>query len=679
MENVKVSVIIPVYNSEQYLEECLTSLLHQTLEEIEIICVDDGSTDRSQMILAHFSKKDKRLHVLHQNNQFAGVARNHGVLLARGKYVCFLDSDDFFDRTLLEKAYTRAESSQSDIVLFGAQKYDTFTKKFEKTNLYFDRKFLPAKKVFSYKDIPDHIMMITTPAPWTKLYRREFIAKEKLEFQPLQNSNDAYFVLLSLCLAQRISYVNEDLVFYRVGQKNSLQKTKNKNPICFVEAYLALYKELRNRGIYDDIEKSYADVVLSGCAYNLDTTFDPQARLKICRELSQPSFIKTGILEHPETYYLDVTQYNKVKMCQEIWQPYEKELKICCDEKKNYINMSASDDTPLVSVVIPVYNTEAYIKECLESVCEQTLKNIEIIVVNDGTQDHSMETVLTAATQDSRIKIINKENGGLSSARNCGLRESSGEYVLFLDSDDILCDMALELLYFRANASNLDDLFFNAQSFCDEKCSSTNFEKYVNYYKRTADYQGVWTGKKLFTLFVSYGEFRPSACLQLIKRAFLEKEKICFFEGIIHEDNLFTLQCLLKAEKTQFLNLDLYFRRVHDDSIMTQKRGMKNVYGYYISFVEMLKTLRQYDGDLDDSYKSALEEQFKIMFDESGKVLNQLSREQIDSYMKRMPANDQILFDFLFASFWDKPEIHLKDLFRQLLKKFIINRIKVTK
>ena len=137
MENVKVSVIIPVYNSEQYLEECLTSLLHQTLEEIEIICVDDGSTDRSQMILAHFSKKDKRLHVLHQNNQFAGVARNHGVLLARGKYVCFLDSDDFFDRTLLEKAYTRAESSQSDIVLFGAQKYDTFTKKFEKNKFVF--------------------------------------------------------------------------------------------------------------------------------------------------------------------------------------------------------------------------------------------------------------------------------------------------------------------------------------------------------------------------------------------------------------------------------------------------------------------------------------------------------------------------------------------------------------
>lgn len=669
MEIIKVSVIVPVYNSEQYLEDCLISLLHQTLKEIEIICVDDGSTDRSRMILNHFSRRDKRLRVLYQKNQFAGMARNHGMLYARGKYVCFLDSDDFFDRTLLEKAYTKAESSMADIVLFGAQKYDTTTKIFEKNNLYFDRKFLPRKKIFSYKDVPDHIMMITTPAPWTKLYRRAFIMEEKLEFQPLQNSNDAYFVLLSLCLAERISYINEDLVFYRVGQKNNLQSKKNKYPLCFVEAYLALYKELKSRKLFDYVEKSYVNVVLSGCSYNLDTTFDPQARLKICRALSQPAFLKTGILEHSKSYYLDMTQYYKVKMCQEIWNPYKEELKICHDKKKNFTNICSSAQRPLISVIIPVYNTEAYIKNCLDSVCSQTLENIEIIVVNDGTRDHSMEIILATAKQDPRIKIIHKENGGLSSARNCGLKESLGEYVLFLDSDDMLCDVALEVLYYRANALDLDDLFFNAMSFCDEKCNPSHFEKYVNYYKRAGDYHGTWTGIELFTRFVSYGEFKPSACLQLIKRAFLEKENICFFEGIIHEDNLFTMQCMLKAEKTQFLNLDLYFRRVHDNSIMTQSKDMKNVYGYYISIVEMLKTLCQHDCSLDGSYKTALEKQFKLMIDESVKVLNVLPNGQRDAYTKKMSVNDQILFDLIFMPYLDKPKIHHRNLGRRLLSK----------
>ena len=109
---MKVSVIIPVYNAEKYLEQCLESLLNQTLKEIEIICVDDGSEDRSVEIIEKFSEKDCRISLLRQKNSYAGVARNNGLNASTGKYVIFLDADDFFEPDMLLSMYNKIESDQ---------------------------------------------------------------------------------------------------------------------------------------------------------------------------------------------------------------------------------------------------------------------------------------------------------------------------------------------------------------------------------------------------------------------------------------------------------------------------------------------------------------------------------------------------------------------------------------
>ena len=108
----KVSVIVPVYNAQQYLETCMDSICGQTLKELEILCVDDGSTDASYEILQNYAKKDSRIKLLSQKNQYAGVARNHGMKYARGKYMAFLDADDYFECDMLEKMYERAEEGE---------------------------------------------------------------------------------------------------------------------------------------------------------------------------------------------------------------------------------------------------------------------------------------------------------------------------------------------------------------------------------------------------------------------------------------------------------------------------------------------------------------------------------------------------------------------------------------
>ena len=325
MWEVKVSVVVPVYNQERHLEECLQSLLNQTLQDIEVICVDDGSTDRSKEILDEIAAKDGRVKILHQKNQYAGVARNNGFSVATGKYVCFLDSDDFFASSLLEKTYLRAEETNADIILFGAKKYNTETKTVEDAPWYFNRHYLPkGKDVFSRADVPDKIMLLTSPAPWTKLYRSDFIREQNLQFQALQNSNDAFFTLLAVSVAQRIAYVDEDLVYYRVGQSSNLQSGKAKNPTCFIEAYTQLYQELTRRKIFDQVEKSYTDIVISGCAYNLDTIRNPLARLQICEKISSDEFLKSGILNHEENYYGNKGKYYKVKGCLAAWQQHLK-------------------------------------------------------------------------------------------------------------------------------------------------------------------------------------------------------------------------------------------------------------------------------------------------------------------------------------------------------------------
>ena len=131
-KETKVSVIIPVYNTEKYLRQCLDSVVNQTLRDIEIICVDDGSTDGSIEILREYEQKDSRVKVLCQKNQYAGVARNNGLNYASGEYVFFMDSDDYCCHELLERAVDRAKMVDADIVVFDHECYDESTGRTEK-------------------------------------------------------------------------------------------------------------------------------------------------------------------------------------------------------------------------------------------------------------------------------------------------------------------------------------------------------------------------------------------------------------------------------------------------------------------------------------------------------------------------------------------------------------------
>lgn len=264
-----ISIIIPVYNSEKYIKECLDSLIIQTFSEFEIICVDDGSTDNSYNILQQYKEKDNRISVFKQKNQYAGAARNYGIKKAKGKYLLFLDADDFFCKTLLEELWEKAESRQTEILIFDAHLYDNELKKVVNTEWKAITTDTLEENIYSSKAISEVVFNFTISAPWNKLFLREFILRNDLWFQCIQRTNDLYFVYASLSYADRISIYNKKLVYYRVNNKLSLQGSTQETPDVFIYALEELKKNLEIRQVWDIFKESYKKMAVNVCIYNL--------------------------------------------------------------------------------------------------------------------------------------------------------------------------------------------------------------------------------------------------------------------------------------------------------------------------------------------------------------------------------------------------------------------------
>ncbi|MBE6760026.1 MAG: glycosyltransferase, partial [Ruminococcaceae bacterium] len=247
---------------------------------------------------------------------------------------------------------------------------------------------------------------------------------------------------------------------------------------------------------------------------------------------------------------------------------------------------------PAVSVIIPVYMVEDYLRECLDSAVKQTLSNIEIICVDDGSPDSSAQIVEEYASKHSTVRLIRKENGGQSSARNMGLDVARGEYVYFLDSDDYLDLNTLEELYTRAEADKLDILCFNCVPFFESDKIKNDNQNFIDYYDRKGDYSGIHSGPVMFSKMRPNREFFASVCLQLIRRELIESACLRFFEGIIHEDNLFSFQCMMLAQRVSYVRKSYYHRRVRGESTMTASQSMKNVQGYIVAYAEMIAFMR---------------------------------------------------------------------------------------
>ena len=282
----KLSIIVPVYNVEAYLGKCLDSILEQTLEEIEIICVNDGSTDTSGEILRKYAEKDSRILLIEQENQGLGAARNAGIEKARGEYIGFVDSDDFVDPAMFEKLYEKAKKYGSDVVLTNINLYYTDT---GRTELFRDSDFYEAMSRAGWFTALQHPHIMQFIGVWDRIYRRAFIEKYHLRNPVNRIYEDVLFTVQTCIYAERISVVNEPLHYYRKNTGKSIVDREQKND-SFKFDFLKNLRESRDFmlgcGKWEELRREFLAFQFQQILYHQYHTQSRQTFTNFMKELS---------------------------------------------------------------------------------------------------------------------------------------------------------------------------------------------------------------------------------------------------------------------------------------------------------------------------------------------------------------------------------------------------------
>ena len=255
----------------------------------------------------------------------------------------------------------------------------------------------------------------------------------------------------------------------------------------------------------------------------------------------------------------------------------------------------------MVSVIMPVYNVEKYLREAISSVIGQSYQEWELILVDDGSTDRSASICDQYAKADKRIKVIHQKNGGLSAARNTGIKSSSGEYLLFLDSDDYVAQNALSELVMKAENENSDIVLFEMSQVNDETGEIIKYSTYT-----------INACNNLLQLLDS-DNYYAMACGYLIKRRVIIEGNISFYEGILHEDELFTMQVMLKCRKISIVAKTDYFYRIRSNSIIKSNKNLSGK-GNSLLFIIMKMASWYPEYEKNSDYQKAIDIRMEHLF-----------------------------------------------------------------
>lgn len=253
---VEISVVIPVYNVEDFLAQCLDSIINQTFEDIEIICINDGSTDGSLEILNEYASRDHRITVFDQENGGHAVATNRGIDMARGKYLFLMDSDDILDLHALEETYKLAQEKQVDFVIFQAINYYMDKDEYIEDENYSMNRLADhvGDSVFDYRNVRDFVFDISV-TPWSKLYSRKFIEDNHIRFPEGLVFDDNVFFFDVLFAAEKITFLRKHL-FKRRWYPTSSTRAGDRRFLDYITISNLIWDIFRKYGVFDEFKDS---------------------------------------------------------------------------------------------------------------------------------------------------------------------------------------------------------------------------------------------------------------------------------------------------------------------------------------------------------------------------------------------------------------------------------------
>ena len=268
---IKVSIIIPIYNAQKYIEKCIQSAINQTLKEIEVICINNGASEIEKNILKEYSIKNPEIKIINfENNQGYGKAVNEGIKSAQGEYISILESDDFVNSNMMEILYNRAKENDVDIIKSAYIAFNEYSEK-----LYLNDLDIDENKLFKINEFPEFFFLFSSI--WTCLYKCSFIISNDIFFIEAKDSGwvDNHFSVKSLVLANKIQYIKDAFYHYRVDQPNS-SSTLREGLVLPYKASLQVHnflneKRIENKEIYKNLairEWAYIKDIINKCPYS---------------------------------------------------------------------------------------------------------------------------------------------------------------------------------------------------------------------------------------------------------------------------------------------------------------------------------------------------------------------------------------------------------------------------
>lgn len=307
-----VTVVVPVYNVERYLGECLDSLVGQTLTDIQIVCVDDGSTDGSGALLAQYASRDDRIRVVTQQNRGLGGARNTGLRHASGRYIMFLDSDDYLEAGALEELVGLCEAHDADIAVCRLRYFYMDSGESVVGTWTLRTDMVPCGVPFNRRDVNGLLYDFVTPSACNKLIRREFLERHDLRFhEELRRAEDVPFTFVSLACAERIVATDSALLNYRKSVADSLQSTTHEVPLGICHALVHAHDDLERAGVLAEVEPDFMNAALYQCIFTLESHKTLEAFCELYTALADTYFDEIGISGHESDYFVNDSDREK--------------------------------------------------------------------------------------------------------------------------------------------------------------------------------------------------------------------------------------------------------------------------------------------------------------------------------------------------------------------------------
>ena len=579
LETPSLSVLIPVFNAEPFLRRCLNSVKKQTLKDLEIICINDGSTDGSLKILQEYAKNDPRFQILDKPNSGYGDSLNQALDRATGDYIAIVEPDDYLELDMFAYLIQKARETDADIAKASFFNYYGRTGK-NIPEILFPPKFftknhyLPDDYLLNPRENP--AIFLTSPTIWSAIYRRDMLEKKHIRFLPTPGASyqDIGFAFKTFAAAEKVYFTNHPLYHYRRDNATSSVKSTAKvlavkkefdviddfldpsryiildapsrldfqNPanLCRFRSYLWNYNRLKLKPALEFAKvakKDYRKAYQNGFCISSFTGLERAGESKLATKY--PSLY---VFLRPLFRFKNSSQTALLGL---FHKPVSKDMTdtfglIC--------------DGPHVTFVVAAYNIEKHIRTCLDSIFAQKMRSrIDVIIVDDGSTDNTGKICDEYAYQFS-TKIIHQENAGLSAARNAGLKAATSEFVAFVDGDD-----RLEPHF----AQKLLDAF-------DGDTDIVTCGYFENGAKILPEAPEKLSGEGAAAkLLVEQENLDLVAWNKLYRVSLFRENNIEYPVGMKHEDSLTTYKLYAAAAHVRYLDAPLYHYRHRKDSIMS--------------------------------------------------------------------------------------------------------------